>query len=116
MPHATTVPGVTGFNDNTAGGVLVTLLGDVAKNYIDLRGLQRQLVVAQQNLAAQQDTLGLTKVRFEAGLASDFEVAQAEGLVNSTAAQIPTLQSALKQAAYRAKAGAAWKENDLVFC
>ncbi len=96
--------------------VLVTLLGDVAKNYIDLRGLQRQLVVAQQNLAAQQDTLGLTKVRFEAGLASDFEVAQAEGLVNSTAAQIPTLQSALKQAAYRidvllgTRPGSAWSE------
>ena len=30
--------------------VLVTLLGDVAKNYIDLRGLQRRLAVAQDNL------------------------------------------------------------------
>jgi outer membrane protein, multidrug efflux system len=96
--------------------VLVTLLGDVAKNYIDLRGLQRQLVVAQQNLAAQQDTLGLTKVRFDAGLASDFEVAQAEGQVGSTAAQIPTLQSSLKQAAYRVdillgtRPGSTWNE------
>jgi outer membrane protein, multidrug efflux system len=96
--------------------VLVTLLGDVAKNYIDLRGFQRRLAVAQQNLQAQQETLGLTKVRFDAGLASDFEVAQAEGQVNSTAAQIPTLQSALKQAAYRidvllgAQPGAAWNE------
>ena len=82
-------------------GVLVTLLGDVARNYIDLRGLQRRLAVAQENLRAQQDTLGLTKVRFDVGLASDFEVAQSEGQVNTTAAQIPTLQSALKQAAYR---------------
>ncbi|HEX7230578.1 MAG TPA: efflux transporter outer membrane subunit [Candidatus Binatia bacterium] len=82
-------------------GVLVTLLGDVARNYIDLRGLQRRLEVAQENLRAQQDTLGLTRVRFDAGLASDFEVAQSEGEVATTAAQIPTLQSALKQAAYR---------------
>jgi outer membrane protein, multidrug efflux system len=81
--------------------VLVTLLGDVAKNYIDLRGFQRRLAVARQNLKAQQDTLDLTKVRFDAGLASDFEVAQAEGQVNTTAAQIPTLESTLKQAAYR---------------
>jgi outer membrane protein, multidrug efflux system len=80
---------------------LVTLLGDVAKNYIDLRGFQRQLAVAQANLKAQQETLDLTKVRLQAGLASDLDVAQAEGQVNSTAAQIPTLESSLKQSAYR---------------
>ena len=81
--------------------VLVTLLGDVAKNYIDLRGFQRRLDVAQANLKAQQESLDLTRVRFDAGLASDLEVAQSEGQVNGTAAQIPTLQSGLKQAAYR---------------
>ncbi|MEO6165454.1 MAG: TolC family protein, partial [Candidatus Binatia bacterium] len=41
-------------------GVLVTLLGDVAKNYIDVRALQRRLAVAQNNLRAQQDFLSLT--------------------------------------------------------
>jgi multidrug efflux system outer membrane protein len=80
--------------------VLVTLLGDVAKNYIDLRGFQRRLAVARANLKAQQDTLELTRIRFQAGLTSDLEVAQAEAQVNTTAAQIPTLESALKQAAY----------------
>ena len=96
--------------------VLVTLLGDVAKNYIDLRGLQRRLAVAQDNLKAQEDTLELTKIRFDAGLASDFDVAQAEGEVKTTEAQIPTLQTALKQTAYRidillgAQPGASWGE------
>lgn len=82
-------------------GVLVTLLGDVARNYIDWRGLQRRLTVAQVNLRAQQETARLTKVRFDAGLASDLEVAQAEGQASLTEAQIPTLESALKQTAYR---------------
>jgi NodT family efflux transporter outer membrane factor (OMF) lipoprotein len=80
--------------------VLVTLLGDVAKNYIDLRGFQRRLAVARANLKAQQDTLELTRIRFQAGLTSDLEVAQAEGQANTTAAQIPTLEASLKQAAY----------------
>jgi NodT family efflux transporter outer membrane factor (OMF) lipoprotein len=80
---------------------LVTLLGDVAKNYIDLRGFQHRLAVAQSNLKSQQESLELTKVRFQAGLASDFDVARAEAQVNTTAAQIPTLESSLKQAAYR---------------
>lgn len=96
--------------------VLVTLLGDVAKNYIDLRGFQRRLEVAQANLKAQQVTLDLTRVRFDAGLASDLEVAQAEGQVNATAAQVPNLQSAIKEAAYRldvllgARTGTVWGE------
>jgi outer membrane protein, multidrug efflux system len=80
---------------------LVTLLGDVAKNYIDLRGFQRQLAVAQANLKAQQEIVDLTRVRFQAGLASDLDVAQAEAQANTTAAQIPTLESSLKQSAYR---------------
>ena len=96
--------------------VLVTLLGDVAKNYIDLRGFQRRLVVARANLEAQRETLDLTRVRFRAGLASDLDVAQAEAQVNTTTAQIPALESSLKQAAYRLDAllglhpGALWDE------
>src|SRR5262249_15372747 len=58
--------------------VLVTLLGEVAKDYIDLRGFQRRLAVARANLKTQQDTLELTQVRFQAGLASDLDVAQQE--------------------------------------
>jgi NodT family efflux transporter outer membrane factor (OMF) lipoprotein len=97
-------------------GVLVSLLGEVAKNYIDLRGLQRRLIVAQANLRAQQETARLTKIRFDAGLTSDLEVAQAEGQAMFTAAQIPTLESALKQTSYRldillgARPGTVWQE------
>jgi outer membrane protein, multidrug efflux system len=81
-------------------GVFITLLGDVAKNYIDLRGNQRRFAVARANLELQRETLRLTKIRFDAGLASDLEVAQAEGQSAATAAQIPVLESALKQTAY----------------
>jgi NodT family efflux transporter outer membrane factor (OMF) lipoprotein len=80
---------------------LVTLLGDIAKNYIDVRGFQKRLLVARANLKAQQETLDLTRVRFQAGLASDLDVAQAEGQLNTTAAQVPTLEGSLTQAAHR---------------
>lgn len=80
---------------------LVTLLGDVANNYIDLRGLQRRLAVAHASLKSQEEILDLTRVRYRAGLANDLEVAQAEAQVATTAAQIPTLESSLRRAAYR---------------
>jgi NodT family efflux transporter outer membrane factor (OMF) lipoprotein len=95
---------------------LVTLLGDIARNYIDARGFQQRIVVAQANLKSQQETLDLTRVRFQAGLASDLDVAQAEGQLNTTAAQIPTLESFLKQATHRldvllgSQPGALWEE------
>jgi NodT family efflux transporter outer membrane factor (OMF) lipoprotein len=96
--------------------VLVTLLGDVASNYMDVRGFQHRIDVARANLKAQQETLDLTRVRFQAGLASDLDVAQAEGQLNTTAAQIPTLDASLKQAAHRISVlvgqqpGALWDE------
>jgi multidrug efflux system outer membrane protein len=96
--------------------ILVSLLGDVARNYIDLRGAQRRLAVARANLKTQQDSLDLTRVRFDAGLASDLDVSRAEAQINTTAAQIPTLESILKLAAYSLdlllglSPGALWKE------
>jgi NodT family efflux transporter outer membrane factor (OMF) lipoprotein len=81
--------------------VLVTLFGEIARNYIDLRGFQRRLAVAENNLKAQQESLEIIRVRFQAGLASDLQVAQAEAQVNTTAAQIPALEALAKQAAHR---------------
>src|SRR5215475_8188289 len=47
----------------------------IQANVEDLRGFQRRLAVARDNLKTQQDTLELTQVRFKAGLASDLDVA-----------------------------------------
>jgi NodT family efflux transporter outer membrane factor (OMF) lipoprotein len=96
--------------------VLVTLLGDVARSYIDLRGFQQRLAVTRNNLTAQQESLEITQVRFQAGLANDLQVAQAEAQVNTTAAEIPALEALAKQAAHRLDVllgthpGALWTE------
>ena len=83
------------------GDVVLTLLGDVARNYIDLRGFQRQLDVARKNLASQQDTLELTRARYQGGMASDLDVARAEAQVETTAAGIPTLETSYKDTVHR---------------
>jgi multidrug efflux system outer membrane protein len=81
--------------------VLVTLLGEVATNYVEHRALQRRLEVTRANLEAQRETLELTRVRFEAGLAAGVDVSRAEAQVSSTAAEIPALESAITRAAHR---------------
>jgi NodT family efflux transporter outer membrane factor (OMF) lipoprotein len=81
--------------------VLVTLLAEVARNYIQVRTLQQQLAVTHDNLAAQRDLLGLTRSRYEGGLASDLDVARAQAQVKMTASQIPLLEISYRDAIHR---------------
>jgi outer membrane protein, multidrug efflux system len=82
---------------NDRNDVLLTLLGEVASGYIDLRSYQTQLEVTENNLAAQTGTLKLTRARYEGGLASDLDVAQQEAQVAATASKIPTLETSCRQ-------------------
>ncbi|MEK6590433.1 MAG: efflux transporter outer membrane subunit [Nitrospinota bacterium] len=81
--------------------VLVTLLGDVARNYIELRGLQRQIIITKGNLKIQEETLKLIQARYKAGLISYLDVTRAEAQVADTDAQIPLLERSLKQVSHR---------------
>jgi NodT family efflux transporter outer membrane factor (OMF) lipoprotein len=74
----------------------VSLLGEVARNYVEVRGLQRQIALTQQNLTSQQDTAHLTEVRYGAGLSTDLDVARAQGLAASTQADIPALEGRVR--------------------
>jgi outer membrane protein TolC len=73
--------------------VLVTLLGEVARNYVELRGYQKRLSIANQNIEAQEKSLVITQHRFTNGLATDLDVQQALTVVSTTRAAVPTLES-----------------------
>ena len=73
--------------------VLVTLLAEVARDYVMLRGTQRQIAIARENLESQRQTLGLTIDRFNNGLTTQLDVARARAQVDVTAATIPTLEA-----------------------
>jgi len=76
--------------------VLVTLLGDVARNYVDLRGYQQQLTIANENILVQEKSLAITRDRFAKGLASDLDVQQASTVLATTRAELPTLESSIQ--------------------
>lgn len=80
---------------------MVTLLAEVARNYIILRGVQHELAIVQNNVTSQVDTLGLTQSKFQAGIATDLDVARQEAQVASTQSQIPTLKTEIEQAIHR---------------
>jgi multidrug efflux system outer membrane protein len=80
------------------GNVQVSLAAEVAVTYLQLRGLQAQLAIARSNLAAQLETLQITRWRAQAGLASSLDVEQGIAASEQTSAQIPALQTSVAQA------------------
>ncbi len=82
-------------------GVVLSLLAEVARNYIELRAFQQRLLIARANLVSQEETLSLTRTRFEAGLTSELDVTRALTNVETTRAGIPALEQGLKQASHR---------------
>jgi multidrug efflux system outer membrane protein len=79
---------------------LVSVAAEVALNYVQLRGFQQQIVIAQNNLKAQQHTAEITRQRFAAGFVSALDVANANAQVATTASQIPVLETSAQQAIY----------------
>jgi len=81
--------------------VLVSLLGEVARSYVELRGEQREAAVVRRNIAAAQSTLDLTRSRFQGGLATELDVARAEALLANTQAPLPRAEAAARVAIHR---------------
>jgi NodT family efflux transporter outer membrane factor (OMF) lipoprotein len=77
--------------------VMVTLVSEVARNYIDLRGMQQRLAVARENLNAQGEILELTRSMRKSGLVSDFDVTRAAAQVAITASTIPPLEAEIRR-------------------
>jgi NodT family efflux transporter outer membrane factor (OMF) lipoprotein len=71
---------------------LLSTVAEVARDYLQLRGTQETLRITRDNLAAAQETSALTRSRSRAGLASELDVANADGQVEANAAQIPSLE------------------------
>jgi len=79
----------------------VTVAGEVARSYFELRGAQKRLAVARQNLASEQTTLELTQLREQAGRGSELDVQRSRARFKATEATIPSLEATERQAGYR---------------
>ncbi len=79
------------------GNVQVSIAAEVALNYITLRAAQARLMIAEDNLSSQQETLQITQWRLQAGLVTSLEAEQARAATEQTRAQLPVLQTTIEQ-------------------
>lgn len=73
--------------------VLVSLLAEVAANYIGIRTAQEGLAVARSNAELQRKSFGIAGHRAKEGAVTDVDPAQAATLLYATEADIPTFQA-----------------------
>jgi len=80
---------------------LVSLFAEVARNYLELRGFQQQIEIANRNVKIQQEAVEVAQAKSRLAGGSELDVARAQAQVATTSAQIPTLQTQRDQAAHR---------------
>jgi len=78
-------------------GALVSLVSQVAQNYVLIRTYQQRLQVARQNILLQDKSWRIAKAKFDAGEVSRLDVDQAESLLNNTKASVPAFEASLQQ-------------------
>ncbi len=76
----------------------VSLVGQVATQYLSLRETEELLALTQSTLAAVQSSYDLNKALFDAGSSSELDLRQSEGQVESARISVETYQRQLQQA------------------
>ncbi len=77
--------------------VITTLVSNIASAYFQLRAFDLQLEISKETLASRRDSLRLTQLLADHGSTSMLDVRQAEQLVFTAAAEIPTLEQQIEQ-------------------
>lgn len=81
--------------------VIVSVIGQVATSYVEIRGLQEQLIIARKNAGNQKETLRLTEVLQAGGRGTELDTSRAEAQLQQTLSIIPNLEARLQYAKNR---------------
>ncbi len=72
--------------------VILTLVSDVASDYFSLLQLDLELQITQETIKTQQNSVKLTNLRVDHGVATKLDILQAQQTLDTANAQIPELE------------------------
>ncbi len=81
--------------------VLVSLLAEVALNYVEMRTYQARLAVTEANIKTQEETYELNRSRHQAGIINELPVQESLRILESSRSQVPALETGLEAAKNR---------------
>jgi multidrug efflux system outer membrane protein len=77
--------------------VVLTVVSDVASDYFALLELDLELQIARDTVKTQEDSVKLTSLRLDHGVATKLDVLQAQQVLDTANAQIPDLERQIAQ-------------------
>jgi NodT family efflux transporter outer membrane factor (OMF) lipoprotein len=80
--------------------VLTSVIGDVVRAYVDLRGLQVRAGILHEASDVLRESLRIVNLRYERGITNELDVALATRELATLEGQIPTLEAEVKAAQY----------------
>jgi NodT family efflux transporter outer membrane factor (OMF) lipoprotein len=80
---------------------LITVIADVARNYLDIHGLQSRLKIASNDVATAQKTVNLLSTRFDRGLSNELDLTLARRQLATQQARLPELTAEISAAESR---------------
>lgn len=83
------------------GAAQTSVAAEVARNYLELRGLQQRLQFTEAALINQRESLRITQARLDAGRGTQLDLARASTLVANTEAALPQLHNAVERTLFR---------------
>ncbi|VEG92063.1 efflux transporter outer membrane subunit [Legionella spiritensis] len=81
--------------------ILLSVVAEVARNYVELRGTQREIRIRNKNLALQRKTLRIVRQQYEIGSGNELDVALAESQLKTTESSLPNLTAQIYANAYQ---------------
>jgi NodT family efflux transporter outer membrane factor (OMF) lipoprotein len=87
--------------NDARNAVLITLVSDVARAYMDVRTLQLRLAIVNATVLAEQRTLAVVQTRFDKGITNELDVALARRQLATVESQVPLLEESITQSQRR---------------
>ncbi len=81
-------------------GVLVSIISDVARAYVDMRGAQMHVATLQATIKALQESQRIVHIRYQRGITNELDVTLADRELADTEAQLAPLQSQVSAGQY----------------
>lgn len=82
-------------------GLLLSVVAEVATNYFEARGLQRQLDVTEQDIGLLREVEEIARAQSELGVTTELDLTQATGERETFEAKLPNLQAEIAARIYR---------------
>lgn len=87
--------------ENDRRAVMLSVLSEVARNYYEVRGIQKRIDIFEKNVKLQSQTYELIENLSEMGEASEFDLSRARGQLELTRSRLPDLEAEMKAGIYR---------------